>query len=119
MMLVGIRRGQESDTEIAFITDHAAKWAYEKDKVKDALPESFSSGLVVSVTPATRTNRGLIKVRHGYISRSCLESDIVHPNSAIAKRPARSPNKVGQASCVGAPIGRWGGRERRWQDSPF
>ena len=62
MMFVGVRRGQESDTEIAFITDRTAKWACEKNIVKDAFPESFSSGLVISVTPAARANRGLIKV---------------------------------------------------------
>jgi len=41
MMFVGVWRGQESDAEIAFIADHAAKWAYEKDSVKDVLAESL------------------------------------------------------------------------------
>jgi hypothetical protein len=69
-MLVGVRRGQESDAEIALIADHAAKWSYEKDGMKDVLPESSSSGFVVSVTPAAWTNRRFIRVRHGNSSRS-------------------------------------------------
>jgi hypothetical protein len=28
-------RGQESDAKVAFITDLAAEWAYEKNSVKD------------------------------------------------------------------------------------
>ena len=78
-MFVGVRRIQESEAEIAFIADRAAEGACEKDGVKDVFPESSSSGLVVSVTPTTRTNRQLIEVRHGYISRSWLGSNIVHP----------------------------------------
>jgi len=79
MMFVGVWRGQESDAEIAFIADRAAEGTCEKDGVKDVFPESSSSGLVVSVTPTTRTNRQLIEVRHGYISRSRLGFNMVHP----------------------------------------
>ena len=61
-MFVRVRRRQESDAEIAFIADHAAERGYEKDEVKDLLQESSSSRFVVSVTPATRANRELIKV---------------------------------------------------------
>ena len=57
MMFVGVWRDQESDAEIAFIADRAAEGGYEKNLVKDLLPDSSSSGLVVSVTPATRTKR--------------------------------------------------------------
>ncbi len=63
-------RGRETETEIAFMADNAAEWAYEKYCVQDVIPESLSPGLVVSMAPAARTNRGLIKDRHGYSSRS-------------------------------------------------
>ena len=72
LMFVGVWWDQESDAEIAFIADRAAEGGCEKDSVKDVFPKSSSSRLVVSVTPATRTNRQLIEVRHGYISRSRL-----------------------------------------------
>lgn len=65
MLLVGVWQGSEAEAEIAFITGRAAEWAYEKDSVKDVLQESFSSGLVVSVAPAVRTNRRPIEDRHG------------------------------------------------------
>ena len=77
-MFVGVRRIQESDAEIAFIADRAPEGACEKDSVKDVFPESSSSGPVVSVTPATRTNWRLTEVRHGYSSRSWLGSNIIH-----------------------------------------
>jgi len=65
MMFVGVRRGQESDAEIAFIADHAPEWAHEKDGVKDVLPESFSSGFVVLVAGAVWTDMRLTEDRHG------------------------------------------------------
>jgi hypothetical protein len=93
MMFVGVWRDQESDAEIAFIADRAAEGAGEKDSVKDVFPESFSSGLVISVTPATRTNRQLIEVRHGYISRSRLGSNIVHLIPPKQYVPTRFPGE--------------------------
>ena len=65
MMFVVVWRGQESDAEIAFIADHAAKWAYEKDSVKDVLQESSSSGFVVLGAGAAWTDVRLIEDRHG------------------------------------------------------
>ena len=43
VMFVGVWGGQESDTEIALIADRAPERGYEKDEVKDVLPESSSS----------------------------------------------------------------------------
>jgi hypothetical protein len=57
MMSVNRRRGQESDAEIAFITDLAAEWAYEKNGVKDLLKEPASSGLEGYRAGAIRTTR--------------------------------------------------------------
>jgi hypothetical protein len=65
MLLVGVWWGQESEAEVAFITVRATEWAYEKEGVKDVLQESFSSGLVVSLARAVRTNSRLIEDRHG------------------------------------------------------
>ena len=101
-MFVRVWRGQESDAEIAFIAGHAPEWGYEKNLVKDLLPDSSSSGLVVSVTPATRTNWQLVEVRHGYISRSRLGSNIVHPIPPNQYVPTRFPDKVG-AGGISAP----------------
>ena len=47
VMFVGRWRGQESDAEVALITDLAAEWGYEKNSMKDLLQGPFSSGLVV------------------------------------------------------------------------
>ena len=80
MMFVVVWRGQESDAEIAFIADHAPEWGYEKDSVKDMLQESSSSGLVVPVTPAGRTNWRLIKVQHGPQLPFLVGVKILHPN---------------------------------------
>src|SRR6266436_9849526 len=85
MMFVVVWRGRESEAEIAFIADHAPKWGYEKDSVKDVLQESFSSGFVVSATPAAWTNGGLIKVKHGSSSRCELGGQYCTPNSELAK----------------------------------
>lgn len=79
-MLVGVWCGQESDAEIAFIAVHATKWGYEEDSVQDVLEEPFSSGLVVSVAPATGTNRGLTKVQHGRHLPFLAGSNIIHPD---------------------------------------
>ena len=93
MMFVGVWGRQESDAEIALIADRAAEGACEKDGVKDVLPESSSSGFVVSVTPATRTNGRLIEVRHDYSSRSWLGSNIVHPIPPNQYVPTRFPGE--------------------------
>jgi len=77
-MLVGVWRGQESGAEIALIAVHAAEWGYKEDSVQDVLEESSSSGLVVSVTPATGTNRGLTKVQHGRHLPFLAGSNIIH-----------------------------------------
>jgi hypothetical protein len=47
VMFVGRWRGQESDAEIAIITDLAAERGYEKNSMKDLLQGPFSSGFVV------------------------------------------------------------------------
>jgi len=57
--------GQESNTEIAFITGLAAEWAYEKNSVKDLLQEPFSSGPLGHRAGAIRTDGGPTQDRHG------------------------------------------------------
>ena len=64
-MFVNRSRGQESDAEIAFITDIAAEWTYEENSVKDVLQEPFSSGLVVRSAGAIWTKRRLAEDQHG------------------------------------------------------
>jgi hypothetical protein len=58
-------RGQESDAEIAFITDLAAERAYEENNVKDMLQEPFSSGPMGYSAGAIRTNGRLAQDPHG------------------------------------------------------
>jgi hypothetical protein len=65
MVFVGVRRGQGSEAEIAFVAFSAAKWAYEKDGVQDVLPQSFSSGFIVFVAGAVWTDMRLTEDGHG------------------------------------------------------
>jgi hypothetical protein len=64
-MFVSRWPGQESNTEIAFVTGLAAEGAYEKNSVKDLLQEPFSSGPVGASAGAIRTDGGPTKDRHG------------------------------------------------------
>jgi len=64
-MFVNRSRGQESDAEIAFITNLAAKWAYEENSVKDLLKEPFPSGPVGCSAGAVRTKGRLAEDQHG------------------------------------------------------
>lgn len=65
MMFVSRWPGQESNTEIAFITGLAAEWAYEKNSVKEVLQEPFSSGPMGARAGAIRTEGGPTQYRHG------------------------------------------------------
>ena len=64
MTFVSRGPGQESNTEIAFITGLAAEWAYEKNGVQDLLQEPFSSGPVGYRAGAIRTEGGATEDRH-------------------------------------------------------
>src|ERR1700688_5055858 len=56
VMLVNRSRGQESDAEIAFITNLAAKWAYEENSVEYLLQQPLSSGPMGYSAGAIRSN---------------------------------------------------------------
>jgi hypothetical protein len=62
-MSVSRWRVQESNTEIAFITDIAAEWTDEENNVKDLLKEPSSSGPVGCSAGAIRTRERPAKMR--------------------------------------------------------
>jgi len=79
-MLVSRWPGQESDAEIAFITDLAAERANEKNSVKDLLQEPFSSGPVGYRAGAIRTKGRPSEDRHGPHLHFRAGTAILHPN---------------------------------------
>jgi hypothetical protein len=92
MMFVIRSRDQESNTEIAFITDFAAEWANEKNSVKDLLDKPSPSGPVGYRAGAIRTSGRTTEDRHGpnlpFWLGPLFYIHIGHKrNVGIAKRP--------------------------------
>jgi hypothetical protein len=69
--------------EIALIAIRAADGAYGKDGVKELLPKSFSSGLVVLVAAAVGTNMRLTEDRHGLLLPFLAGVQYATPDSKI------------------------------------
>jgi hypothetical protein len=95
MMFVSRWPGQESNTEIAFITDLAAEWAYEKNSVKDLLQEPFSSGPVGYRAGTIRTKRRPTEDRHGPHLPFWLGSHSTSKSPIAKRRNSRTSERHG------------------------
>jgi hypothetical protein len=72
--------------KIALIAIRATVGAYEKDDMEDVFQESFSSGLVVLVAAAVRTNMRFTEDRHGLLLPFLAGVQYATPDSGKRER---------------------------------